>query len=262
MIYLNVGHTGLDEPSLPEWIAQSRLRAIFMVHDLIPLTHPQFCRPPELSKHRRRMDNMLAAAAGIIGNSQASLEDLAGYARARGLTMPASIAAWISGWVRPRDFDTRKLGRPYFVCVGTIEGRKNHLMLLNVWRRLVAAEGGDAPVLVIIGKRGWQAEETIAILDRLGELSGSVIELSGCEDRDLAGWIAGARALLMPSFAEGFGLPVIEAMDLGTPVLASDLPVFREIAGSIPTYIDPSNAPGWEAAIRDFTQDWQAGRAR
>ena len=67
--------------------------------------------------------------------------------------------------------------------------------------------------------------------------------------------LGGARALLMPSFAEGFGLPIIEALELGTPVIASDLPVYREIVGDIPTYLDPLDGPSWERAIRAFLQD-------
>jgi len=61
--------------------------------------------------------------------------------------------------------------------------------------------------------------------------------------------------LLMPSFAEGFGLPLIEAMELGTAVIANDLPVFREIAGDIPTYLAPQDADAWRAAILAFMQD-------
>ena len=59
----------------------------------------------------------------------------------------------------------------------------------------------------------------------------------------------------MPSFAEGFGLPVVEAMQLRTPVICSDLPAFREIAGDIPVYLDPLDGPGWQRAVMDFMED-------
>ena len=59
----------------------------------------------------------------------------------------------------------------------------------------------------------------------------------------------------MPSFAEGFGLPIVEALGIGTPVIASDLPVFREIAGNIPLYLDPRDPVAWEVAIEDFRDD-------
>lgn len=254
-IYLNIGHTGLDEPSLAAWIARHELRAVYLIHDLIPITHPQYCRPSETGKHKRRMINALLSGTGIIGNSEATLNELRTFAEAIGATMPANIAAWISGPPLARAGRTASLNRPYFVVVGTIEGRKNHAVLLRVWRRLVATMRHEAPLLAIIGQRGWEASQTLAALDHLGDLKGYVIEKNDCSDEEVASLIAGARALLMPSFAEGFGLPVIEALQLGTPVVASDLPVFKEIVGDIPTYIDPRDEPAWEQAVRAFVED-------
>jgi glycosyltransferase involved in cell wall biosynthesis len=255
MIYFNVGHTGLNEPALPQWIARNKLRAIYLIHDLIPLTHPAYCRPGEAAKHELRMLNVLKSARGVIGNSRDTLRELQEFARSRRLGMPGSVAAWISGHRSQSRPKSRPIERPYFVVVGTIEARKNHLMLLRLWERLVRKGDENVPLLVIIGQRGWEAEEATQKLDDLGELGGHVREIGSCDDEALAGWIAGSRAMLMPSFAEGFGLPVIEALQLGTPVIASDLPVFREIVGDIPTYLDPDDETGWEAAVKAFVKD-------
>lgn len=254
-LYLNIGHTGLDEPSLPRWITRNRLRAVYLVHDLIPLLHPEYCRPGEEAKHRQRMENVLKSAHGLIGNSQATLDDLAFFAAANNLPMPPAIAAWIAGSPIPDATRAKSFGKPHFVAVGTIEGRKNHALLLHIWKRLVKTYGLQTPLLVIAGQRGWEAGQALAMLDRAAELKDHVIELGTCDDNTLASLIAGARALLMPSFAEGFGMPVAEALQLGTPVIASDLPVFREFAGTIPTYIDPIDGLGWEATIMNFTGD-------
>lgn len=255
MLYLNVGHTGLDDPSLSTWIAKNRLRAVYLVHDLIPITNPEFCRVGEAEKHEQRMTFALRSAAGIVGNSQATIDELNAFATERNLPRPPSIAALISGYeqvgdVRPLTFD-----RPYFVVVGTIEARKNHLLLLEVWQRLFRRMGSAAPLLIIAGQRGWEADAAIDILDRPGTLAGTIREIGDCDDELLASLIAGARALLMPSFAEGFGLPIVEALGIGTPVIASDLPVFREIAGNIPLYLDPRDPVAWEVAIEDFRDD-------
>ena len=255
MFYLNIGHTGLNERSLPKWVARNRIRAVYLVHDLIPLTHPEYCRAGEADKHALRMANALASAAGIIGNSQATLTELAAFGQARGMALPPSVAAWLGVPALPAALPPAVPPEPYFVTLGTIEGRKNHLLLLQVWERLVAALGPAAPTLLVIGQRGWKADDTIDLLDRLATDEGKVCELGRCDDDELAGWIAGARALLMPSFAEGFGLPVIEALALGTPVIASDLSVFREIAGDIPTYLGPLDEHGWEGAVRAFVGD-------
>ncbi|MEO6359663.1 MAG: glycosyltransferase family 1 protein [Sphingomicrobium sp.] len=255
MLYFNVGHTGLDEPTLPAWIARNRVRAIYFIHDLIPLTHPEFCRLGEADRHKQRLDNVLASAFGVIGNSKTTIEDLAGFAAERGVYMPPRVAAWISGHQPPARAERQSLPRPFFLTIGTIEGRKNHLLLLNVWNRLVQAMGDAAPILVIIGQRGWKAEPVTALLDDLQELRSHVLEFGSCDDGELASWIAGARAVLMPSLAEGFGLPVIEALQLGTPVIVSDLPVYREILGDIPTYLQPLDERAWEQVIVEFMAD-------
>jgi glycosyltransferase involved in cell wall biosynthesis len=252
MIYLNVGHTGLDEAALPHWLARHHVRPIYLVHDLIPLTHPEYCRAGEAEKHAQRMANVLASAAGVITNSRDTFAELDKFARTHRLNLPANVTAWISGYRSAGVVRSRSLERPYFVTVGTIEGRKNHLILLRAWERLVLQMGRDAPILVIIGQRGWQAQEAIGRLDRLRQTGRHVREITACSDQELAGWIAGARALLMPSFVEGFGLPIIEALQLGTPVIASRLPVFREIAGDIPTYLDPSDQTEWEETLVQF----------
>ena len=253
MLYLNIGHTGLDDPSLPQWVARNGIRAVYLVHDLIPLLHPEYCRPGEQSKHRQRMENVLKSASGLIGNSQATLDDLSHFAGYRGLQMPPSIAAWIAGPPIPLSVAPKSFDRPHFITVGTIEGRKNHSLLLHIWKRLVAKYGSDTPLLVLVGRRGWEAAHALALIDRAVDLKTHVMELGTCDDEELAALIAGARALLMPSFAEGFGLPVAEALQLGTPVIASDLPVFREFAGEIPTYLDSLDGRGWESAIMSFT---------
>jgi hypothetical protein len=77
------------------------------------------------------------------------------------------------------------LDRPYFVALGTIEGRKNHLLLLKIWDSLATSMGNDAPILVIIGQRGWEAQAAIAILEQPGRLRGHVYELRHCTDHEL-----------------------------------------------------------------------------
>ena len=255
MIYLNVGHTGLHDPALPRWIERHGIKAVYLVHDLIPITHPQFCRDGEAAKHVKRIEHALASGAGILANSNTTLDELAAFAADRRLDMPSGLGAWIAPRQPCRALPAARPERPYFLAVGTIEGRKNHLLLLTAWKELVREMGVDAPILVIIGQRGWQARPVEAILDDLGDLTGHVREFGRCTDAELAAWMKGARALLMPSFAEGFGLPVVEALACGTPVIASDLPVYREIANDIPTYLLPEDRRGWNEAIRAFIGD-------
>jgi glycosyltransferase involved in cell wall biosynthesis len=250
--YLNIGHTGLDAPGLPRWLKAVGLTPIFLIHDLIPITHPEFCRDGENARHVVRMRQALAATAGIIANSASTRDALADFAAAQGLPMPPSLVAWLAADKHGDPAILPPPMRPYFLMIGTIEARKNHLLLLHLWEHLIAASGDATPELVLIGQRGWEADDVFALLDRSPRLKRHVRELGRCDDATMLAMLDGARALLMPSFIEGFGIPVIEALQRGVPVIASDLPVFREIAGDIPLYLDPLDGQGWESAIRDF----------
>lgn len=254
-IYINVGHTGLDEPALGTWIHNWRIRAVLLVHDLIPITHPHFCRPGEAAKHDVRMRNALAFASGIIVNSRTTLDALRHYAESINTEVPPTLVAWLGGPAMVGSRAPNPLLQPYFVALGTIEGRKNHLLLLRVWQALAARLGDRTPLLVIVGQRGWEADEVFEILDSDATLKDYVQERSRCDDNALSTLICGARALLMPSFVEGFGLPVIESLQLGTPVIASDLGVYREIGGGIPLLIDANDSQAWEQAIVDYLDD-------
>ena len=250
---MNVGHTGLNDPGFAAWVTDAGIRPLYFVHDLIPVTHPEYCRSGERAKHVERMRTVLRTGTGVIGNSQATLDELRDFGRLEGLATLPEVAAWLGTepWtagdaVAPPD-------RPTFVVLGTIEARKNHILLLQIWKRLVSRLGPQAPRLLIIGQRGWESEDVFALLDR-NTFGDAVVEIGDCTDAELACHLAGARALLFPSLIEGYGLPLVEALRAGTPVIASDLPVFREIGGDVPDYIDPLDADAWEPAILTYAE--------
>jgi glycosyltransferase involved in cell wall biosynthesis len=254
-LLLNVGHSGVERPGFAAAIAEAGLRPVFMVHDLIPIESPEYCRPGEDVRHAHRMAVMLQSGVGLIANSAATLASLRGFAGRAGHAVPPCVVAHLGVEPHLSVASVPPRADPYFLMLGTIEPRKNHLLVLNVWSRLVERLGDAAPTLVLVGQRGWECENVADLLDRSPRLAGAVVELSRCSDRELAGWLAGARALLFPSHAEGFGLPMVEALASGTPVLASDLAVFREVAGDVPDYLDPIDGPGWLAAVCDYVPD-------
>jgi glycosyltransferase involved in cell wall biosynthesis len=248
----NTGHSGLEQATYPGQMRRLGVRPLFLVHDLIPITHPEYCRPGERDKHVVRMNNVLRLGAGVIANSRATLDELRRFASKSGLPMPPCAAVPLAPAELPAPSLVRPLDAPYFVVLGTIEPRKNHWLLLQIWRKLIERMGELAPKLVVIGQRGWECENVVDLLERCEALRGVVIELPGCSDADLATYLHHAQALLFPSFAEGYGMPLVEALSLGVPVIASDLPVFREIAGDIPDYLDPLDGTGWLARIEIF----------
>jgi len=261
-LYLNIGHTGLDSPGFREWVSRAHVRPVYFVHDLIPITHPQFCRAGEATKHRERMRTVLATATGVIGNSKATVQELACFGRTEQCPIPPSIAAWLGSDELPTGHKAGTTERPTFVILGTIEARKNHILLLNIWSKMIGQLSDRAPRLLIIGQRGWEADEVFERLDGDAKLRGHVRELNRCSDDELARHLASARALLFPSLAEGYGLPLVEALAASVPVIASDLPALREIGGNIPTYLPPLDESAWQAAILEYARQSSSDRSQ
>lgn len=260
-VYLLASHHHLDRPNLFAGLkSQAGVRIACVVHDLIPITHPEFARAGQPERHARRMTTVAKYADTVIANSCASRDSAIAFFAKSGRVPPVAVA--------PLGIDTgtsqiaqSRRERPYFVCIGTIEPRKNHILLLNIWRDLVAGRGKEAPDLLIIGQRGWKNEAYVDMMERCAALRGNVVEFNASADGEVSRLLRGARALLMPSFVEGFGLPVAEALAAGVPVICSDLPALREVAGDSPDYLHPLDGPGWMRAILDFAQDGSAVRA-
>jgi len=235
----------------------ARERALFLclVHDLIPIEFPEYARPSGAALHRRRIETVAAAIAetggAAIVNSAATGRSLQPWLKPGTPIHVALLGTEALPAVPPEAGD----GRPAFVCLGTIEPRKNHLLLLHLWRHLAEMLPPErVPRLVVIGRRGWENEQVIDMLERCPALVGHVEELGGCPDARLSALLRGARGLLMPSFAEGYGMPVAEALSVGVPVICSDLAALREVGGDAPDYLDPLDGPGWKAAVLDFAE--------
>lgn len=254
-VLINTSHTGIDHKSYALGLRKRGVKLVFMVHDVIPITHPEFCRPNEKIKHHKRIDNMLNFGGGIITNSQSTLDTLHTEARALGIAMPSAVVAHLAPGFVPKSYGARLLQSPYFVVLGTIEPRKNHNLLFRIWAKLVAEMGDKAPKLVLIGRRGWECENAVDILERSETLRDFLIEKSECSDDELGDILHHAQAMLFPSLVEGYGMPIIESLMVGTPVIASDLPVFHEIAGEIPDYLNILDGLGWLAYIKAYMDD-------
>jgi glycosyltransferase involved in cell wall biosynthesis len=253
-VYLNVSHTDIDLPAHVRWVRACGLRPIYFIHDLIPITHPQYCRDRAVTRHRGRVTNALASANGIVVNSKCTADHLTAFAQAQGLALPPLIVAPLGVDHSGKVMKPLPVKHPYFVCLGTIEGRKNHRLLLQVWLRLILQGGANAPRLVIIGQWGAMSEAVAAMFKRHPALHDHVTLITRCNDHQARDWIAGAEALLMPSLAEGFGLPVPEALAMGTPVIASDLPCFRENGQGIACLLDPTDTVAWTQVISRFAR--------
>jgi glycosyltransferase involved in cell wall biosynthesis len=253
VVYLLLSHHHLDRTALLARIKEATgARFCCLIHDLIPIVLPEYARPGQTRRHRLRLRNAARLADGVIVNSAATGEALqARFARA--VRRPPILAAPLGVEpVPPRAPGPPRSSRPYFIVLGTIEAKKNHLLLLNLWRRMAERHGEGTPELVVVGQRGWKIEGVVDLLERCPAVRRFVREHNDLSDAAVEPLLRGSRALLLPSFAEGFGLPVAEALARGVPVICSDLPALREAGGGAPEYLDPLDGPAWEAAILDY----------
>lgn len=264
-IYLNIAQAHLERPQFFRWLRnRPDVTPVFMIHDLLPLDHPEFWPRGRDAVFARRIDTALVHGRAFIVASTDVRDRLAAERANRRLPEAPILVAPLPSTLDVTDvrLDNAVLSAvPYFVMLGTIEPRKNHLLVLNIWRRMVES-GRPVPKLVIVGARGWENEQTLDVLDRSTLVRPHVLELSGLTAPTLARLVHNARALLMPSFAEGYGLPVVEALSLGTPVIASDLTVFREVTQGAATFLHPLDGLGWRAAIESLARDTTLARAQ
>jgi glycosyltransferase involved in cell wall biosynthesis len=252
--YINVSQFPIWNSAYLGWLEKRRdVKSIFFIHDLLPIEMPEYFRFGEQERHRRRLANVARFGTAIIVASEFVREGVADYMRDLGrVDLPILVAPVPSAPIfgAPMSDATALAAPPYFVCCGTIEPRKNHMLLLEVWRELVRQDKEAAPKLVLVGVRGWKNAAVVNLLEHNPALRSHVIEVAGLTSPALQCLLAGARGLLMPSFAEGYGLPVREALTTGISVVASDIPAFREIKDERLTLLSPNDGETWLAAVR------------
>jgi len=261
-VYLQSSPHHLDRESVVRTILRREDAGfVCLLHDLIPIEYPEYARPGGDRIHVRRVMTVARLADAVIANSEATRRSFLPYLERAGRDIPVEVAH-LGVNLPSRVTGNPHGGHPYFVCLGTIEPRKNHLLLLHIWRNLAEKLGPATPRLIIIGRRGWENEQVVDLLERCPALVGLVEERAGLSDALTHELLANARALLLPSFAEGYGIPVPEALSLGVPVLCSDLPALREAGGSAPCYLDPLDGPSWQTAILGLADGNGEARAR
>ncbi len=203
---------------------------------------PRTVEAPRRHYYRFFVPLSLRRAAGILTISASTAQDLAAaypFAAEKTIVTPYATPSWVEG----RTAGTTRTADAPFLFVGTLEPRKNLERILAAYRLFLAGWDGDAaaPDLVLVGGRGWNdstLRESIQDLEDSGKL-----RLAGyCDNDRLWELYASARALLFPSLHEGFGLPILEAMAAGLPVVTADRGAMLEVAGDAALTVDPEDA--------------------
>ena len=223
---------GVDVVHAPTLLAPTggRTPLVVTIHDAVPWTHPETLTPRGVTWHRRMAERVARRADAVVVPTRAVADDLA-----RHLELPRVevIGEGVSGDLAlPADADAREHrldlpGAGFLLTLATLEPRKG----LDVLIKALARDGAPALPLLVVGQPGWGGVDPGGLARQEGLPEGRVRALGRLSDADLATVLDRATALVMPSRAEGFGLPVLEAMVAGTPVVCSADPALAEVGG-------------------------------
>lgn len=223
------------------WIAarqasEQGASVVLVMHDLIPLRHPEFCAPLFTDVFRFWLIRMLGSCDAVLCNSKSTEADLISWCAEQSLPIPAT-SHFRLGSDFPRQSDAQIRGHleqfmrqdiPFFAAIGTIEPRKNYRFLLETFEQLWVQ--GIAVRLLIAGRPHPLCNQLIDRMRQHPEQGHLLLTILDANDAEIALAYAECRALVFPSLAEGFGLPLVEARTRDCLVIASDLPAFKELA--------------------------------
>jgi glycosyltransferase involved in cell wall biosynthesis len=255
---------GLDAIHDPNGIApfmflNGYTRSIVTLYDAFAFVHPELHNAADNYRYRWYLPYALRAADCVITVSECSRADLIRY-----LNIHPERIQVITAGVDPRFgstegsdsrgavFQRYGIRQPYLLYVGALNARKNVARMMHAFNR-VHSEHPDVH-LVIAGKRQWKTSE-IDEACRLLEMNDAVSFTGYVDDDDLPTLYAGAEGFLFPSIYEGFGLPVLEAMACGTPVVTSKVSSIPEVTGNAAILVDPYSIDEIAAAISRLLMD-------
>jgi glycosyltransferase involved in cell wall biosynthesis len=216
------------------------IKRITMIHDLTPILFPEYHRFHSQLLQRVFLKGILRKADLILTNSQHTLVDLLKYLPEAASKSHAILLAYdpiFNPLPEGELTESDKISEPFFLAVGTIEPRKNLVRLLEAYR-IYRTEYGGNNHLIIAGQKGWKSEAFFDALSR-HPFKGDIRITGYIPDQTLAAYYTQAKALIYPSEYEGFGLPVLEAMACGCPVICSNTSSLPEVGGEVAVYIDP-----------------------
>jgi glycosyltransferase involved in cell wall biosynthesis len=231
------------------------IKRVVTLHDITPLLFPQMHPRARVMAYRLLARWSLNRCDRIIVDSNNTRHDLVehGFARpGKIVTVPLGVVSNFATRPGVRPGLRHERSRPFMLTVGVLEPRKNHALLLEVLQRL--HRQGEEIDLIIVGRDGWRWVNPV---DRpeYANLRHSVQIRKDIPDDELGEIYKNAAVFVYPSYYEGFGLPILEAMACGTPVVASSTSSLPEVGGNAALYADPHDAEGFADKVLLLLRD-------
>lgn len=224
-------------------LKQQGARIVAHIYDIISVTHPGYCLQRGVYNFMDYIGAHLQYADDIIVNVQATVDELHKLSNRLQVRQPQCHVIplgadfgkkeIIDDSQVPSELVSAVKDKPYILMVGTIEPRKNHKLLLEAYERRLKDMGYN---IIMAGYMGWNMEAFAEMLTKHQDYRKRIFHFEGLEDSGITYLYQHARFLAFCSYAEGYGLPLIESIMRGTPVFASDIPVSREVAGDYCVY--------------------------
>lgn len=248
------------------------VRYVGFIYDLLPVLFPEWWRPDQQSRYRDWFAWTGRHAALVLCCSLSTQRDAERFFAQEeiatgpietvrlGDELPSGLAA-----ARRAPHAVDPAARPFVLFVSTLEVRKNHRLLFQVWRRLLAAHGAErVPDLVFVGKRGWLVDDFVTELAQSRFLDGKIVWRERVDDAELARLYADCLFTVYPSFYEGWGLPVAESLAFGKSCVASSASSLPEVGRDFVDYHDPHDVAEATARIERaiFDADHRASREK
>lgn len=242
-------------PYLPYFKEKFGLEFFHLIHDIIPIKFPHYYEQRFSPHFREHIRQVIQLSTGILVYSDNSKKDIYEWSRQEGLKRPQISRIHLGS-----DFESiaganevsELVGKKYCLYVSTLEIRKNHILLLKVWKRLIESMGDHVPFLVFAGRRGWMIQETLDFIKENSKLTQKLIWLQNTSDSQLDWLYQNCYFTLYPSSYEGWGLPIIESLARGKLCLASSTASMPEAGQNFVIYFDPNSEADCSKQIMPF----------
>lgn len=262
--------------TLREAKRRSRILYVPLIHDCIPLLYPEFCNPNLVRDFINWITQMIGHADLILTNSDNTMSDVRKVAERLGAKLPPIVTTRLDGSYGEKSAADPEADRAslnllrannldfedFVLFVSTIEPRKNHMLALNAWSRMIKARPtGKVPRLVCVGSSGWMNEPFYQRLERDRALRERVVVMQNVSEQTLQLLYSRALFTLFPSLYEGWGLPISEALAHGKVPLVSRVSSHPEAGGDLAVYFDVNSEGDFQSKLESLIDNADMRRA-